>query len=46
MKNAPKCDVKSFDYQKKFEDLGFDSLDVVELVVAFEEHLGFDVPND
>ena len=26
-----------------FEELGFDSLDTVELIVAFEEHLGIDL---
>ena len=26
--------------------MGFDSLDVVELIVAFEENLGFDIPNE
>jgi len=28
-----------------FEDLGFDSLDGVELVVAMEENFGFDISN-
>lgn len=29
-----------------FEELGFDSLDAVELIVAFEEELGFDLPHE
>jgi NADH dehydrogenase (ubiquinone) 1 alpha/beta subcomplex 1 len=29
-----------------FEELGFDSLDTVELIVAFEEELGFDLPHE
>jgi acyl carrier protein len=28
-----------------FEELGFDSLDGVELVLAMEEHFGFDISN-
>ena len=44
-KDSPKCQREKFDIKKKFEDLGFDSLDVVELIVAFEENLGFDILN-
>ncbi len=34
-------------YQSSFtEDLGADSLDVVELVMAFEEEFGIDIPDD
>ena len=29
-----------------FEELGFDSLDGVELVLAMEEHFGFDLTNE
>jgi NADH dehydrogenase (ubiquinone) 1 alpha/beta subcomplex 1 len=29
-----------------FDELGFDSLDTVELIVAFEEELGFDLPHE
>lgn len=29
-----------------FEELGFDSLDIVELVVAMEEYFGVDLPNE
>jgi acyl carrier protein len=29
-----------------FEELGFDSLDTVELIVAFEEELGVELPHD
>ncbi len=31
---------------KFIEDLGADSLDVVELVMAFEEEFGIEVPDD
>ena len=31
---------------KFIEDLGADSLDTVELVMAFEEEFGIDVPDD
>lgn len=30
----------------KFEELGFDSLDIVELIVAFEENLGVDLTDE
>jgi len=29
-----------------FKDLGYDSLDTVELVVAMEEHFGFDISDE
>ncbi len=29
-----------------FEDLGADSLDTVELVMAFEEEFGIEIPDD
>jgi acyl carrier protein len=31
---------------KVLEDLGADSLDIVELVMAFEEEFGIDVPDE
>ena len=46
LKNSPKCDQTKLAINSKFSDLGFDSLDVVELIVAFEEHLKFDLPNE
>ena len=45
LKSAAKCDTSKLDRQSTFEDLGFDSLDEVELVVAFEEHLGIEITN-
>lgn len=32
-----------FDLQATFEELGFDSLDGVEMVVAMEENFGFGI---
>ena len=46
LKLSPKCEISKISPQAKFTDLGFDSLDVVELIVAFEENLGFDLPNE
>lgn len=37
LKNSPKCKVEKLSREARLEDLGFDSLDIVELVVAFEE---------
>jgi acyl carrier protein len=38
--------VEKLNREATFEDLGFDSLDGVELVVAMEEHFGFDISNE
>ena len=46
LKSAAKCDLAKLDRQATFEALGFDSLDEVELVVAMEEHFGFDISNN
>ena len=40
---ADKGDVKS---DSSVEDLGADSLDTVELVMAFEEEFGLDIPDE
>ena len=45
LKSAAKCDLKKLDRNASFEELGFDSLDEVELVVAMEEHIGFELNN-
>ena len=45
LRSAAKCDHKKLNRTVSFEDLGFDSLDEVELVVAMEEHLGIDLSN-
>ena len=43
LKSAAKCQHEKLSRTASFEDLGFDSLDSVELVCAFEEHFGFDL---
>ena len=45
LKSAAKCEPSKLSRTASFEDLGFDSLDEVELVVAMEEHLGLDISN-
>ena len=40
-------DVKQLTAEAKFiEDLGADSLDIVELVMALEEEFGLDIPDE
>ena len=40
-------DVKQLTNEAKFiEDLGADSLDIVELVMALEEEFGIDIPDE
>ena len=46
LKSAAKCDHSKLSRTAAFEDLGFDSLDGVELVLAMEEHFGFDLTNE
>lgn len=46
MKSAAKCKTDKLTRTASFEELGFDSLDGVELVVAMEEHFGFDIANE
>lgn len=45
LKSAAKCKQDKLSRTASFEELGFDSLDGVELVVAMEEHFGFDLSN-
>ncbi len=45
LKSAAKCDTSKLSKTSTFEELGFDSLDGVELVLAMEEHFGFDLSN-
>lgn len=45
LKSAAKCKHEKLSRTASFEDLGFDSLDGVELVLAMEEHFGFDITN-
>lgn len=46
LKSAAKCNQAKLNKSATFEELGFDSLDSVELVVAMEEYFGFDIPNE
>lgn len=46
LKSANKCNQAKLTRAATFEELGFDSLDSVELVVAMEEYFGFDIPNE
>ena len=46
LKSAAKCKHEKLSRTATFEDLGFDSLDGVELVLAMEEHFGFDLTNE
>ena len=46
LRASPKCNKDKLLPEARFVELGFDSLDVVELVVAFEENLGYDLPNE
>ena len=46
LKSAAKCKHDKLSRTATFEDLGFDSLDGVELVLAMEEHFGFDLSNE
>jgi acyl carrier protein len=45
LKSAAKCNHSKLSRTASFEELGFDSLDGVELVLAMEEHFGFDLSN-
>ncbi|CAI2383918.1 unnamed protein product [Moneuplotes crassus] len=45
LKSAAKCDHSKLTRTATFEEMGFDSLDEVELVVAMEEHIGLDISN-
>lgn len=46
LKTAAKCKHEKLSRTASFEDLGFDSLDGVELVLAMEEYFGFDITNN
>lgn len=46
LRSAAKCDQSKLAKTATFEQLGFDSLDSVELVVAMEENMGIDIPNE
>ena len=46
LKMAAKCNHSKLSRTATFEELGFDSLDGVELVLAMEEVFGFDLDNE
>ncbi len=46
LKQTAKCKKDKLTEKASFDELGFDSLDAVELIVAFEEHMGFDISNE
>lgn len=46
LRSASKCNTDKLARTATFEELGFDSLDGVELVVAMEETFGFDITNE
>jgi len=46
LKSAAKCDQSKLSRTAKFEELGFDSLDTVELIVALEENFGLDIKDE
>ena len=45
LKSTAKGDHSKLSRTASFEELGYDSLDEVELVVAMEEHIGLDISN-
>jgi len=46
LKSAAKCKTDKLARKATFDELGFDSLDTVELVVAMEENLGVDIQDE
>jgi NADH dehydrogenase (ubiquinone) 1 alpha/beta subcomplex 1 len=46
LKSAAKCKYDKLSRSASFEELGFDSLDQVELVVAMEEKFGINISDD
>lgn len=46
LKSAAKCKHEKLARTASFDELGFDSLDGVELVLAMEEYFGFDISNN
>lgn len=46
LKSAAKCKVDKLTRTSSFEELGFDSLDAVELIVAMEENFNIDITNE
>ncbi len=46
LKQAIKLRKDKLSRTASFKELGFDSLDTVELVIAMEEHFGFDITDE
>lgn len=46
LKSAAKCKVDKLSRSATLEELGFDSLDIVEMVVAMEENFGIDLQDE
>lgn len=46
LKSAAKCKTDKLARKATFDELGFDSLDTVELVVAMEENFGVDIQDE
>lgn len=46
LKSAAKCKVDKLSRSATLEELGFDSLDIVEMVVAMEENFGVDLQDE
>ena len=46
LKSAAKCDQTKLSKTASFKELGFDSLDQVELIVAMEENFGVNISNE
>lgn len=46
LRQSPKCNTSKLTREATFEEIGFDSLDAVELIIAFEEELSFDIPDE
>lgn len=46
LKSAAKCKTDKLARKATFDELGFDSLDSVELIVAMEENLGVDIQDE
>lgn len=46
LKSGAKCQIDKLSLNATFHDLGYDSLDSVEMVVAMEEHFGFFIKDE
>lgn len=46
LKSAAKCKIDKLNRSATLEELGFDSLDQVELIVAMEEKFGINIPDE